>query len=274
MSFISNLLPTIGTIAGTYFGGGPLGATLGNALGSAFSTTSTQDDARHAQEATNATNIAIADKQMAFQERMSNTAYQRQVADMTAAGINPMLAAANGGGANAPPGAMTRVENPLSTGMTTALQSAQLLQAITGAAKTTAETKLIEKTTDYNTDIAAAEANKRGYEGVAAQWEAALKNLQLNLGKETYSAAVQKAISEAMGASYEQAGKGLNLDLAQSTFEADVKRRKAESQITQYGVEGAKQESRFQQDAGQLPKALQILLQLLSGAHSAKSLWK
>lgn len=69
----------------------------------------------YGQKQANRENIAHSREQMAFQERMSSTAYQRSTEDMRQAGINPAVAYSQGGAStptgSQPPGSKNRFEN-------------------------------------------------------------------------------------------------------------------------------------------------------------------
>lgn len=86
---------------GTFFGG-KLGGALGSIAGGLFGNEFQSDEATFARD----WSAGEAQKNRDWQEMMSNTAYQRQVKDMQAAGLNPMLAAMKGGGASTPSGSM------------------------------------------------------------------------------------------------------------------------------------------------------------------------
>jgi len=94
-----------------------------------------------------------ANRQMAFQEEMSGTSYQRQVADLKASGINPMLVSRLGG-ASSPAGAMPQFTNVGAAGAAGFGQAAAGLSSAAQAEKNCVETDIL-----YETGFAQAKAN-------------------------------------------------------------------------------------------------------------------
>lgn len=80
---------------------GPIAGLAGNLIGGLFG--------KSGQEKANQANLQIAREQMQFQERMSNTAYQRAAKDLQAAGLNRVLAL--GSPATTPAGARATMQN-------------------------------------------------------------------------------------------------------------------------------------------------------------------
>lgn len=182
--------------------------------------------ARQIADQANAMSQSNAREQMAFQERMSSTAHQREIGDLRAAGLNPILSGTGGMGSSSPSGSMGDVQRAPVANEGEALSSAMgIFKSAFDAINTQARTQYIKEVQTPATQ-ATTQLTKAQIELVAAT-KAKTNAETANTLEDTLlkSANIKRTVQETRTAKEMEAKlnqEGVNLKLREKILESDV----------------------------------------------------
>jgi len=174
----------------------------------------------------------------AFQERMSSTAHQREVRDMLAAGINPIMSARSSG-ASTPAGSTARIEDISSSALAVRMNRAQVKLVESSAEREAANAMLARvQAADIQSTAAAGRMRRITAQADIADMDAEQRRAILPLARQRAEAEIESMSSAAEAA-------------------------RARAVLDQLSSASAEQLAKFADRMGEFGPALRFLIELM-----------